>query len=85
MTAPTRATAAARISAAYAAQDPREHTAQRLAASFRHDPQYERLAGLRADPPKWAALSQGDRLAVAHYLAARTAAESLGHDTSAPA
>ncbi len=84
MTAPTRSTATARIAAGYKA-DPHEHVAQRLARAWAHDPEMERLAALRDDPARWAALPQGARLSVGYYVGAREAARALGVDTSASA
>lgn len=83
-TAPTRASAGVRIAAGLT-KDPREHVAQRLARAFEHDPEMERLAALRDDPPRWSALPQGARLSVGYYVGAREAARALGIDVSAPA
>lgn len=83
MTTPTRATAGARISSAYAARDPREHVAQRLARAWEHDAEAERLLAL--PPDKREALPQATRLSLGYYAGAREAAKALGLDTSAPA
>lgn len=83
--APTRASAADRISTAYAKHDPHEHLGKRLAQSFRYDATYERLAALKAsDPAGWHALPAGTHIEVGHYLAARAAADALGIDITAP-
>ncbi len=81
---PTRASAAARMSKGYAARDPQEHVAQRLARAYERDEDMERLAALRDDPARWSALPQSSRLSVGYYVASREAARSLGVDTSAP-
>ncbi len=83
-TAPTRASAGARIAAGYT-RDPSEHVAQRLARAWEYDAEAERLAALREDPARWAALPQASRLSVGYYVGAREAARALGIDTSAPA
>lgn len=83
MTAPTRATAAARIVSAYT-KAPREHLGERLARSWQRDERMERLAGLREDPARWAALPNSSRVELALYLGARSAAVALGRDVSAP-
>lgn len=86
MTAPTRATAAARIREGYApASGPPEHVAQRLARAWAFDPQMERLAALRETPARWSAVPQASRLSVGYYVGAREAARSLGVDVTAPA
>lgn len=73
-TAPTRASAGARIAAGLAAR-PRPHHGERLAGAYRPDPA---LDALLADPDRRAALPPGERLSLGYYAAAKAAAETVG-------
>ncbi len=82
-TAPTRASAGARIAAGLAAR-PREHHGKRLADAFRHDAEAERLLALRDSRPEaYAALPTSTRTGLAYYSGAKGAAAALGQQVSA--
>lgn len=79
MTSPSRSSAAARISDAYA-KAPREHHGLRIAAAYRPDEQADRLLALRATRPEaWAALPVTTRTSLAYHAAAKAAAEAIAN------
>lgn len=84
MTIPTSSTATARIAAGIAASDPARRTAEAQARSWRYDPTMERLAALRDQPERWAAVAPITRLSLGAYTSAKAAAAATGTDTSAP-
>ena len=78
----TRKSAMAYLTAGYSKSDPNAHLGERLARSWRHDPESESLLAL--PQAKRDALPPSTRVGLALYAGAREAARVHGIDTSPP-